>query len=153
MNRLKKLFFNLRFSIGQIFGREYQAKECGHFTKCYGWIEAFGEKIPIIQKREPDYCFKCLSKMTIRCAWCGKPIFICNPVTLYTPPKGFQIPQYAVVYNDNPVQLVGCLRVICNGLGADRMGFWVPPGKVQRVLSPAEMVLNQPNSVVIDNNQ
>ena len=46
-----------------------------------------------------------------------------------------------MVYNENPLQLVGCLRWECASTGADRMGFWVPPGIVHRVPSAIEMCM------------
>jgi hypothetical protein len=49
--------------------------------------------------------------MTITCPWCGKPILIGDYVTLYTPSDpNFKIPEGAVVYSENPLQLVGCQR-------------------------------------------
>ena len=75
--------------------------------------------------------------MAIQCAWCGEPIFIGDPITLYTPHRDFQIPAHAVVHSENPLQLVGCLRWGCADTGADRAGFWLPgengKGCVRRV--------------------
>lgn len=36
---------------------------------------------------------------------------------------------------------MGCLRWDCAKTGADRAGFWHPPGKVFRVTTPLEMCL------------
>ena len=36
---------------------------------------------------------------------------------------------------------MGCLRWECAQSGGDRAGFWIPPGKVHRVLSPVEQCL------------
>ena len=88
--------------------------------------------------------------MAIRCAWCGKPIFIGDPVTLYSSAeKNFQIPEYAVRYSENPIKLVGCMRWDCAETGADRCGFWLPPGVVHRVLSPIEQMMATGTVVVV----
>lgn len=124
--------------ISSFVSRLHVANKCGHRTKRAGWVEAFGEKyfveMPVAKNGRPDYCHACIGSMAIRCAWCGEPIHIGNPVTLYTPSKrGFVIPTYAVRYSKDPLQLVGCLAWGCAETGADRAGFWMPPGEVFRV--------------------
>lgn len=75
-----------------------------------------------------------------------------DPVTLYTPmKKDFEIPKHAVVYNKDPLQLVGCLRWDCAECGGDRSGFWNYPGKVERVLSPIEIALATGKTVIVNN--
>jgi hypothetical protein len=131
------------------FFKRTHTAECGHKTKLEGNLTAFGEeswlgmKIPK-GKKHPEYCLGCLEKMTIRCAWCGKAIFIADPITLYTPrDPEFVVPDHAVVYNEKPLQLVGCLRMDCADSGISRAGFWYPPGEVHRVPSPLELMLAQ----------
>jgi len=119
--------------------------DCGHETKEKDTVTAFGEstitQLPIEDGKTP-YCHRCIEKMAIKCAWCGHVIFIGNPITLYTPRnKDFEVPEHAVVYNEDPLQLVGCLRWDCAQTGADRAGFWLPPGKVQRVPTAIEMCM------------
>lgn len=116
---------------------------CGHKTEVKGYLQAFGEKqeIKLIRdkKRTFEYCIDCLGKMTICCAWCGRPIFIGSLITLYTPiDNNFKISEYAVIYKENPLQLVGCPRSDCAETGADYCGYWVPPGKVERFKSMFE---------------
>jgi len=95
---------------------------------------------------EVEYCLGCLGKMTILCAWCKEPIFIGEPVTLYTPRDG-SVPNHAKIHDENLLQLVGCLRWNCAESGADRAGFWMPgedgEGKVERVPTPLEIVFGQ----------
>ena len=126
--------------------------DCGHETKVKDRVTAFGESViaelPIKDEKTP-YCHRCIEKMAIRCAWCGHAIFIGDPITLYTPPKDFKIPEYAVIYKENPLQLIGCLRWNCAQSGADRAGFWLPPGRVQRVQTVYEMCIRN-GIVVID---
>ncbi len=122
--------------------------ECGHSAYITDTVHAFGEQttttVPVIDGKI-EYCHRCLEKMAIRCAWCGKAIFIGDPITLYSPvDKNRMIPDYAVLYNKEHLSYVGCLRWDCADTGADMMGFWFPPGAVKRVLSPLERLLNDP---------
>jgi len=136
-------------------GRLYKIKaDCGHMTWRKAKVHAFGTscatELPIEAGHTP-YCHACIEKMAIRCAWCGKPIFIGDPVTLYTPAKpDFKIPEHAVRYSADPIRLVGCLRMDCAESGADRTGFWMPPGKVMRVMSPIEQMLATGNPVIVN---
>jgi hypothetical protein len=128
---------------------------CGHEAKEKDTVTAFGENtetiIPIINGKT-DYCHRCLEKMAIRCAWCGGVIFIGDPITLYTPSdENFKIPEYAVVHKENPLQLVGCLGRNCAETGADRAGFWYPPGSVKCVASPLEMAMQSGKAVAVGN--
>ena len=118
---------------------------CGHETFKKDKVTAFGvgcvTEIPIIDGKT-DYCHRCLEKMAIRCAWCGKVIFVGDPVTLYSPrDKDRKMPEYAVLHNKEHNSYVGCLRWDCAETGADRAGFWYPPGKVYRVPTPIEMCM------------
>lgn len=141
----------------------YTAVKCGHITKRTGLVSVFGEtatvKMPLNKDGSLDYCLKCIGKMGIRCAWCGHPIFIGDAVTLYTPHSDFQVPAYAVVFKNDPLQLVGCIRWNCAESGVDRAGFWIPDengkGKVLRVRSPIEAMMNAvvPSMVVVNNVQ
>jgi len=137
----------------------YTATKCGHRTKQTGKVSAFGRTIITKMPKVGDsveYCLDCLSKMAIQCAWCGGPIFIGDSVTLFSPrDDGFKLPEHAVIYRDNPLQLVGCLRWDCAATGADRAGFWLPSkngrGYVRRVQSPYEALLatGVPSAVII----
>lgn len=138
----------------------YTATKCGHRTKRAGSISAFDEnivtKIPLNSGGSVDYCLDCLGKMAIPCAWCNKPIFIGDPVTLYTSRDGSPVPEQAVIFNKEPLQLVGCLRFYCADTGADRAGFWVPgedgKGTVYNVPTVYEMMLGapEPSMVIVE---
>lgn len=134
-----------------LFSRKFLAK-CEHKTYKKDLVSAFGEKcitkVPVNNKTTP-YCHRCLEKMAIRCAWCGEVIFIGDPITLYTPDENFKAPEYSVVYKNDPLQLVGCLRWDCAESGADRIGFWLPPGKVEKIMSPIEQCFRSGQSVVV----
>src|SRR3989344_1863353 len=143
MNKtIEKLWWETRLLFYKLFGRKYQAN-CGHKCKLMAKVKVFEEEIIFrLDKKDLDYCQQCLSDMSIRCAWCGGSITVGDAITLYTPTKkDFQIPDYAVFYKRVPFQLVGCLRWGCADSGIDRAGFWVPPGKVYRILSPMEMLI------------
>lgn len=112
--------------------------DCGHRARKIGRISAFGETIKTTIRPKDGkiaYCHECLTDMAIRCAWCRKPIFIGDAITLYSPVNEdeLKIDDSFVVYIKDPLQLVGCLRPNCAETGGDRAGFWVPPGEVHRV--------------------
>ena len=139
----------LLLQLSRLDPRRYTATKCGHRTKRSGQVSAFGHtmttKMPRNRDGSVDYCIDCISKMAIQCSWCSHPIFVGDPVTLYTPSDDFQAPQHAVVYNSEPLQLVGCLGWNCADTGADRAGFWLPgengKGRVRRVPTAYEAIL------------
>jgi hypothetical protein len=89
--------------------------------------------------------------MTITCPWCGKPILIGDYVTLYTPSDpNFKIPEGAVVYSENPLQLVGCQRPTCVETGADYCGIWDVPGVVKRSPSAIERIMMTGKPVIMN---
>ncbi len=140
--------------------RMIDATKCGHKTKIKDSVTAFGQttvtQVPVSKDGTTPYCHKCLEKMAIRCAWCGKPIFIGDPITLYSPmDKDRKMPDYAVVHNKEHNSYVGCFRWDCAQTGADRAGLWYPPGKVHRVPTAFEMLLSnaeegKAGAVIID---
>lgn len=123
-------------AVASPFRKVHTANICGHKTHKKGFVHD-GEstsvmEMPLAKNGHPDYCLECIGKMGIRCAWCGEPITIGSPVTLYTPKKEFKVPDYAVRYGNGEEQaLVGCLRWDCADTGADLCGYWVPPGVVK----------------------
>jgi len=118
--------------------------ECGHETKVRDEVTAHGVTITTtipIKDGKTDYCHRCLETMSIHCAWCGRPIFVGDPVTLYVSTDDYAIPDYAVKHEDDAY--VGCLRGDCAETGADRAGFWYPPGQVKLDLSPLEAAIEK----------
>lgn len=125
----------------QIFGKKVVAK-CGHETKLKDEVIAFNETITTKIKPNDDgsvdYCHECLGKMATLCAWCKKPIFIGDVITLYSPRKKdeFKVPEHAVIYDKERMSLVGCGRTTCADTRADYAGCWIPDedgkGKVHR---------------------
>lgn len=135
------------------FGRTYHCK-CGHTCKKKTHLSIEGhEGVFAIRSKNPEYCPQCWQQAAIRCAWCEEVILPGDAITLYTPKKGVEVPEHARVYKREPhLQLVGCLRWNCAQSGIDRAGFWVMPGKVQRVMSPMEMLFaNGSDDVIICN--
>lgn len=125
------------------FGREIVA-DCGHKTKKRDKIRAYGKSTVITLPTKDNktlYCHKCIEKMTIKCAWCGGVIFIGDPITLYTTIDKNYALEHAVLYKEDPLQFVGCLRWGCADGGADRAGYWFPPGEVYRVPTAYEMCI------------
>lgn len=138
---------------------EPEMAECGHATLGEGEISFYGEttfmKMPRNVAGGFDFCLDCIASMSIRCAWCQSTIFIGSPVTLYTPKPDFPVPSHAVVYSDDPLQLVGCLGWECAFTGGDRAGFWITDaetgkGRVRREMSPIEMALREARSIMVN---
>ena len=111
------------------------ATKCAHPTVLEGPISGEVDDIffettlhmPQNEQGSTDWCLKCCAKMTVRCAWCGDPIMIGDPITLYSPSDPtFEPPDHAVVFYPQPLQLVGCGRTTCADTGADYAGVWVP---------------------------
>lgn len=125
--------------------------KCGHRTLTKGIMSAFGE-IEAIEIRDKDlpFCVDCLAKMAIQCAWCKRPIFIGNFVTLYNTAgkKDFVAPKHAVVYSKDPLALVGCQRTDCAHSGSDYLGYWIPPGQVMRIESTIERSIRTGRAVI-----
>lgn len=136
--------------IHNFFRKDYVANKCGHKTKIKGRVCALGEnftlEMPLAENKKPDFCLDCISKMSIRCAWCGEPIHIGDPVTTLCVAQDYIPPEYAVRYEDN--SFVGCLSWGC-GEAIFRSGFWMPPGVVHRVMSPIEMVISSGSAVFV----
>lgn len=142
----------LLIALSNPFRKSHIANICGHLTRQKGLINdgrnTISMRMPLAKNGHPEYCLDCIGKMTIRCAWCGEPIIIGSPITLYTPKQSFVVPDYAVRYGEEGA-LVGCLRWACAVSGADLCGYWMPPGEVERVLSPIELCLQSGQAVVV----
>lgn len=122
--------------------------KCGHKTKLKGKVSAFGETIITEinpRKGKVEYCHKYLEKMAIKCAWCAKPIFIEDPITLYSTTCLDKMPEHTVIFSEELMQVVGCGRSSCAQTGADYAGIWVPgengKGMVERIPTMIERSL------------
>jgi hypothetical protein len=98
--------------------------------------------MPLSENGNPDYCLDCIAKMSIKCAWCENSIHVGDPVTLFIPKESYKVPEHAVRYDKDERLLIGCLGWNCAGSGIDRQGFWMPPGRVERIPSPIEILLS-----------
>lgn len=160
----------------QLLLNRTRGKHCGHPTRIKGRVSAFNvsgtTRMPLRNDGTTDYCLECISKMAVRCGWCGEPIFIGDPVTLYSPRSvegfnenwkedlpftlvedpvtGLRLPETAVVYQPTEGRkyptIVGCGRTSCADTGADYAGIWLPgnhgKGYAQRIRTPYEQLLN-----------
>lgn len=132
----------------QPFSRIVRANICNHLTPIKESVTVFGEtrKLELIINSDDTtaYCHHCLAKMAIQCAWCGRLIYICDPVTLYHQDKIHQLSKTTTKINSNIINDVetytGCLRDDCADSLLDRAGFWYPPGVVEHVISPRNQV-------------
>lgn len=139
--------------LSNIFRETYVANICGHSTHIQGRMSHFGEttimEMPFSTGGRPDYCLDCIGKMSIKCAWCGSIICIGSPITLYVLRESEIPAPHAVPYAEHPRSFIGCLGWDCANSGADRQGFWMPPGKVERCASPLELAMDPGVSMVI----
>lgn len=142
LRAIGRMWEGMQLFFCSFFNRTYMC-DCGHRTKWQTILTIHGQRGRFtVSSKKPEYCAECWAKAAIICAWCDGSILPGDPITLYTPTNdGHKIPDHAVVYKQEPLQLVGCLRWECSETGADRAGFWVMPGKVQRVLSPIEQLI------------
>lgn len=155
MGRLKRIRTCLKEFMLASLGRNIEA-DCGHQTKLRGTIGHEGDQRKITLKLgengHPFSCLACIEKAIIPCAWCGKPIWPDEPITLYLSSNPEQeVSVGSVLYREvgGKKVYVGCLRWDCARTGADRAGFWVVPGEVERCLSPLEEALQSPSGMVI----
>lgn len=163
-----------------------RGKCCGHSTRVRGEVSAFKAstttRMPLNNDGTTDYCLDCIGKMAVRCGWCGEPIFIGDPVTLYSPRSierfnekweedlpfalvddeatGLKLPETAVVYQPTEGRtrptIVGCGRRSCAESGADYAGVWLPgkfgKGYAQRIKTPYEVLLGDPSVTAVVSN-
>ncbi|MDD4290323.1 MAG: hypothetical protein PHH83_03570 [Patescibacteria group bacterium] len=132
-----KTLYVIKIILIKFFLRTFRKKipaKCGHYTHLKDVItfNGFSSIIKIMDKNVP-YCHKCLEKMTIRCIWCGNPIFIGNLITLQNPKGTFKIPKYAIKNNDFPGGYVGCKRKSCCDMLGELIALWTAPGKIELV--------------------
>lgn len=74
---------------------------------------------------EIEYCSRCLEKMSIRCAFCGEPIFVGDAVGLYAPSGASNLPEFGEPYSLAPLEFIVCQRAGC-AEKAKPVGIWVP---------------------------
>lgn len=139
-NELISFWFDFTIMFYKFFGRTYKAKVCGHTVKFYERVTVFKKDYCVsLHGESPDvleYCQHCAAKMAIRCPYCRQPIFVGDPIALFCSAGSFLMPSWAYAYKEDPKIVVGCLG--CADTVAMVQGFWVAPGKVERILSPIE---------------
>ena len=131
--------------------------KCGHLTAHCGRVRAFGcETITTMRPHDGDvfpYCLECVEAMAIPCSWCGRTIFIGDPITLYTTTDRRGRHEMPLFYREDANAVVGCLRMNCADSGADRAGFWVPnkngKGMVERIPTVFEHIIRSNSEAAI----
>ncbi len=136
--------------------RRYRAARCGHRTRLFGWLNAYGDDgtdLMHLGDKQPHWCIDCINQLAIPCAWCGGSIYPGDPITLYSPTDPAYQPKHdkAVRYRERPMTYVGCLRCACAESGADRTGFWHPPQGVYRHPTVIELLQANPGKGIIMN--
>jgi hypothetical protein len=132
--------------------RTIRARVCGHPTRIHTLVPfengVIDVEVPLRHNRT-EYCATCLVGMTIRCAWCRRPILINSVIGLFTPPAETQMPDHAKHVSTPSVSgYVICER--CLRPETDPVGVWVPPGAV--LLPPAGpgiLVLERSDGTII----
>lgn len=103
------------------------ALKCGHRTKIaftgrigdYNVNGGFPVDWPI------NYCANCFLKLGIPCAFCGSPIILGSPITLYRLRPGCKPAHQDALCFDGDVY-IGCLNPGCAHSPLAIAGFWVP---------------------------
>lgn len=121
-----------------LFDPKVKATVCGHLTRETDKLAAFGKvkefRLPIKKGKTP-YCHKCLSKMAIRCAYCGNPIHIGDMVIIGPAvDQGNMFDQYTAFYKGSKIYVVCTDRASCVEVaGIAEAGIWVAPGRIQLI--------------------
>lgn len=147
------MFNKIQEFLVRTFRVRVRARMCGHETALNGTVFAHNEstkmRMPFNDQGTTNWCLDCIGKMTIKCASCGKPIWIGSPIALIVLDDSDKIPPHAVPHEGG---FVACLRMDC-GDPCMRSGFWLPDidghGYVFRVPSPLELCLGGQGSVVV----
>lgn len=101
---------------------------CGHLTRRYATIAAFDDlavmRLPTNELGIPLYCGLCITKMSRRCARCGRSIFVGDPVCAFVS-HGENLYVTGEVFSLTPHRYVGCMRGDCAPLKGSRSGVWM----------------------------
>ena len=129
------LSFKMRYILLKMRdGKLVYATKCGHRTKFSGNLVAFERSkvsvLPIRQDGTTAHCHRCQAEMTIRCAICGKPIFVGDRIMRYYPDKNKILPKHARRHSEEPGTYIACSRQTCFDPYSYRMERWVSPGKI-----------------------
>ncbi len=143
-------FLDLWFAV---LGRNHLCG-CGHDARLKTLIKREDVEGLYTLDRDRECCPECFISASARCAWCGCLVVPGSPVAIYAwQEERGEPPPHAVFYdnsrNDKTTQryVLVCLRSGC-GWPEDRQGFWVLPGRIERVLSPLEECLYQDDLVI-----
>lgn len=120
--------------------RTFTAK-CGHATKLKGVVSACGETVNVTLRFGDDgriaICHGCLSRTTIPCAYCGRPISHGSGITLYAKTEE-KLHSHAKFYKQLPI---GCCRRTCRESFDAPFGWWLYPGVVREWNPTATVII------------
>lgn len=113
-----------------LFSRRKHTSLSGRSTKLCGYLRAFGQQKFIVlgleEDGQPRYALDELEGMSIRCAFCTRPIFVEDQVTVFTRSEyGTLHPYDAVQQWISPEEWIGCSREECGNKGKIE-GYWGP---------------------------
>lgn len=152
---MRLLVHLIRMSLIMLSMPRYVAMKCGHKTKRLGWLSSFGITkdylIPFNGQDRLDYCHACLSQMSIRCGWCGEPILIGDPVTLFSlsDVNCDEAHKDAMIYKIGSMAfLIGCFDINCVSGVLYCASFWVPGADGKgRVRGDGAEMEDEPNPI------
>jgi DNA-directed RNA polymerase subunit RPC12/RpoP len=112
------------------FSSRYETSLSQRKTKLCGYLRAYKEEkfivLPLEEDGKPKYALDELEEMSIRCAYCGKAIFVDDQVTIFKRESYGTLHVYgAVQHSVEPEEWIGCTREDCKNNGTIA-GYWGP---------------------------
>jgi hypothetical protein len=87
--------------------------------------------MPLSNNDCPDYCLDCVSKMSIRCAWCAEPIHVGDEISFYSPIEPYLSRRSPIIgHTKVGGRYIGCTKCKLQKSDSGPSGIWSLPGKV-----------------------
>ena len=133
----------LNWLLGFFLRKKYLFK-CGHFGRLKTKVTIFGKVGDYVIHTDEvgeHVCVDCFKKMVIRCPWCSRPIFPGDEVTSGPLPSGVDLHRSIVVVERQEMghRAIGCNNWHCAKNGRIRVGVWVEPGKLEKIVQPLNL--------------
>lgn len=132
---MRTLLYLLKLCSVPFLRKKFKASVCGHLTRRMDVLRAFGDRTVVSINGHPEYCHRCLEQAAIQCVFCGKAIFPTETpvtITLHDSLERFKNIHGIKILQKSPFLIIGCMRATCSDSAANRAGFWVMPGQVEK---------------------